>query len=304
MPTMDDAFSIPTLKKGDKLYHYTSAVGMQGICGGEFWVTECNFLNDFTEFHVATDIFCEVMDKHILNKDVCEKLKSKVCTEIERINSYGTIEEEIAYYGNYVISFSLDYDSTLMWSEYSDFMGYCLKFDFETLLNSFNNFERIEHGKVIYDRAQQSSIIEYVIEDEFINRPKGFDYLNSWDDFNQLSDKDIEDCYWLIAIVIDSFNRFFKLPCFEGEHEYRFVFDCVHDGGRCKPEEYEKQFFRIKNEILIPYVKKSMVSMESLEEVLIGPKNNSDIAILGAERFLRNLKLDVPVVKSKMPLRY
>lgn len=51
MPTIDDTSLIPVLSAGDKLYHYTSAAGMQGICGGEFWITESNFLNDSTELN-------------------------------------------------------------------------------------------------------------------------------------------------------------------------------------------------------------------------------------------------------------
>ena len=302
--TIDDILKIPILEKGDKLYHYTSAAGLQGICGGEFWVTESNFLNDFTEFHVATDIFCEVMDKHVQNEEVREKLKTKVCDEIERLKHVGQIGEEIAYGGDYVISFSLDYDSTLMWSEYSNFLGYCMTFDFEKLLNAFGNQTSIQHGKVIYDHAEQISLIEQAIELEFQEAPKGMKFLNSWEDFDGLTDENIEELYWILAMDVDAFNEFFKLPCFEGEHEYRFIFYCGHEGGRYKPEELEKQYFRIKDEVLIPYVKKKMSTLDSLEEVLIGPKNKSDIAAVGVERFLRNLSLDVPVKKSQMPLRY
>lgn len=44
--TIDETLLIPILESGRKLYHYTSAMGLQGICKGEFWVTERNFLND------------------------------------------------------------------------------------------------------------------------------------------------------------------------------------------------------------------------------------------------------------------
>lgn len=304
MHTIDDIFLIPILNKGDKLFHYTSAAGFQGICNGEFWVTESNFLNDITEFHVATDVFCEVIDRHIHNKTVCEKLKQKIIDEIKRINRCPAVGEEVAYSGAYVISFSLDYDSTLMWSEYSNFFGYALTFDFEKLLSSFNDQSDIQHGKVIYDHEEQIHLIEQTIENSFINLSTEFEYLNSWEDFDTLSDEEINDLYLFLALIIDGYNEFFKLPCFKGENEYRFIFYCGHEGGRYKQEQLEKQYFRIKDENLIPFVKKRMINMESLEEVLIGPKNKSDIAVLGAERLLRNLDLSVPVVRSSMPLRY
>lgn len=303
MPTIDENFLIPILEKGDKLHHYTSAAGFQGICSGEFWITESHFLNDFTEFHVATDVFCEVMDNRVHNADVRERVKSKVLAEMERLYHCPKVDEEIAHHGEYVISFSLDYDSTLMWSEYSGFLGYCLKFDFEKLQKSFKKKDYLKHGQVIYRHEQQVSLIERALEEDFLKNEK-MECLNSWDDFNHLSDEDIEDLYPFFCLEIDTYNNFFKLPCFEGEHEYRFIFSCGHDGGRYKPEELEKQYFRIKDEVLIPFIKKEMSSLESLEEVLIGPKNKSDIAVLGAEWFLRSLRLDVPVVKSKMPLRY
>ena len=122
--TIDETLLIPILEDGKRLYHYTSAAGLQGICGGEFWVTERSFLNDIMEFQVATQIFCEVIDRHMANKTRSEKLKKKVCDEIDRLNTPGMLGEEVAYSGDYVISFSLDNDSILMWSEYSDCLLY------------------------------------------------------------------------------------------------------------------------------------------------------------------------------------
>lgn len=304
MSTIDDTLLVPVLEKGDMLYHYTSAAGMQGICGGEFWITESDFLNDLTEFRVATDIFCEVMDSRISNICVRNKLKKKVLDEISRLNHCPNVGETVAYSGNYVISFSLDYDSTLMWSEYSNFLGYCLSFDFDKLYNSFDNKSIIQHGKVIYNHDEQVHLIEQAVENDFINLRTCYDYLNSWDDFNRLTDEEIDDIYLFIAVIIEAYNQFFKLSCFEGEHEYRFIFYCGHEGGLYKEEQLEKQYFRVKDEVLIPFVKKRLLSLDSLKEVLIGPKNKSDIAVLGAERFLRNQRLSIPVTKSKMPLRY
>lgn len=52
-----DDYLLTKQEEGDILYHYTSAEGLQGILGGEFWITESRFLNDITEFHIATDVF-------------------------------------------------------------------------------------------------------------------------------------------------------------------------------------------------------------------------------------------------------
>lgn len=171
MRTIDETLLIPILEDGKKLYHYTSASGLQGICGGEFWITERSFLNDITEFQVATQIFGEVIDKHMTNAACAEKIKNKVCDEINRLSRPGMLGEEIAYSGEYVISFSLDNDSILMWSEYSDFYGYCMEFDGNELIKTFQSSDdyRFLHGQVVYDHDEQMKIIEKTLEKEFFD---------------------------------------------------------------------------------------------------------------------------------------
>lgn len=214
------------------------------------------------------------MDSKITNTDVRNKLKAKVCEEIQRFRQCPAVGEDVAYSGDYVISFSLDYDSTLMWSEYSNFLGYCLSFDFEKLYNGFDDFCAIQHGKVIYNHDEQINLNVRTIEKEVIDWNSEFDYIKSWEDFNNLSDENIDDLYTYLAVIIEAYNQFFKLPCFEGEHEYRFIFFCGHEGGRLRPKQLDKQYFRVKDEVLIPFVKKK-VSLDGLEEVLVGPKNKS-----------------------------
>ena len=122
--TIDDELLIEILGKGDKLYHYTSAKGLKGICDGEFWITERGFLNDTMEFHVATDIFCEVIANHISDTTLCNKIQESVREEVNQSQEPRLdAEDKVAYTGDYVISFSLDYDSPLLWSSYSDYVG-------------------------------------------------------------------------------------------------------------------------------------------------------------------------------------
>lgn len=136
--TIDDTLLIPVLSSGDKIYHYTTVEGLMGICNGEFWVTERGFLNDYMEFQIATDILEEVLDKHMSDKGKYAQIVKAIRDEVVRLQAPGLRPDDVvAYCGDYVISFSLDWDSPLMWSEYSDFTGYCMEFDFERLLKSF-----------------------------------------------------------------------------------------------------------------------------------------------------------------------
>ena len=305
MNNLDNAIFLPS-EEERKLYHYTSSYGLKGICEGKFWATERNFLNDKTEFHVASDVFCEVLNKHIKNKKICSKLQEKTIEQVEGLQSTGlSVNDEVAYTGKYIISFSLDYDSPLMWSTYSNYFGYCIQFDLQKLLNSFNQLyeHQFIYDKVIYNHDEQIQTIEKIIEDEYFSN-NYFDYINSWNDFDNLTEEEIEKLYFHLALNVSLYNMFFKLPCFEGEHEYRVVFMVGHDGVRLKENQKWKSNFRIKDEVLIPYIEVELKSLDSLEKVLIGSKNQSDIAMNGVKYFFRNLKHDVIVEKSQFPLRY
>jgi len=292
---------VPVLMEGEKLYHYTSAVGLKGIVGKEFWVTESHFLNDRSEFQIGTETYFEILKKYISNTELVQRIIMDLSAEMERLDRIPKVGDRVAYSGDYVISFCLDEDSILMWSEYSDFLGYCIEFDFQKLLDSFKDV--YFHGTVIYDKCEQMKYMEETFQEEFFNGIFGTDVLG-WEDLDRLSDEQWQDFISDSSVICELYNMFFKKECFAGEREYRFIFSCMHDGGICPSAAKEKQYFRIKNEVYIPFVKQELRSLESLESVMVGPKNESDIAVKGLEYFFRNEKLDVKVKKSAVPLRY
>ena len=69
----------------------------------------------------------------------------------------------------------------------------------------------------------------------------------------------------------------------------------------------DKPNFRLLDQIFLPYI---MVEFEGgkenvpLESVMVGAKNNSDIAVRGMRYFLKTQGLDIPVLLSDIPLRY
>lgn len=300
-----DEYLLTELEEGDTLFHYTSAEGLQGILGGEFWVTESHFLNDITEFHVATDIFVEVINRNLKNETIKEKLKKAVCKGVKTlVDDDITFDEQLGYDGDYVISFCLDKDSILMWSEYSNFCGYSIEFDFSALIHSFSNKDNIIHGKVVYNHEEQISLMEQIIEKEIFEIYPLCKYLNSWEDFNKINDDQIRKIASQLETIVYHYNMFFKKECFSGENEYRFVFMCKHNGISNQYFKKEPQHFRVKDNVLIPFVKQKLSSLDSVNSILIGPKNNSDIAEKGVKHFLRYHKIKAKVEKSEMPLRY
>ena len=91
-----------------------------------------------------SDVFCEVLNKHTKNKELCRKLQEKTIKEVDRLQSTGlSINYEVAFAGEYIIPFSLDFDSPLLCSAYSNYFGYCIQFDLQKLLNSFNQLYNI-----------------------------------------------------------------------------------------------------------------------------------------------------------------
>ena len=292
MKYIDKDFFIPTLDEGEKLYHYTSIEGLHGICKGEFWITEAHFLNDSSEFQIGTEIFLELMREFLTNESTYDLIEEKLLAEV---NGFETKRIRMTNPGDYVISFCLEEDSPLLWSEYSDFMGYCMKFDYKKLLDSFHH-NILFHGAVIYDHEEQIRSMKKSLSSIF-----EMDSRLAWNKLNNMNEEDVKRLVSWASIVCMCYNMFFKKSCFKGEKEYRFVFSCAHNE---KEKDYTEQHFRIKGGLLVPYIKKPIDNLNSLESVLVGPKNTSDLAITGLDYFFNNLHLNIEIKKSQMPLRY
>lgn len=296
MEYLIDNIYVPGLNDGEKLYHYTNVSGFQGICNGEFWVTESSFLNDKTELSIATEIFCKLVDKHVLNKNVCEELKKIVIDHIKEQINYQNINNNIVKLdSSYILSFSLYDDNLSLWSQFTNNNGYCMSFDFKDLVSSFDENANFISGKVIYDPIIQMEILKKDIEQLFFDGK----IFSNWEEFNNMTTEKIADIYQALATSISVYNLFFKLPCFKAENEFRFVFFRYN-----QINEYSfDQFFRIKDNLLIPYIKIKTSTLNSLKEVVIGPENNSDIAKLSVLRYFNNLDIKADVKLSTVPIR-
>ena len=301
---IDEWISVPQCVEGDKIYHYTTVSGIRGIIeNSEFWVTKSDFLNDRLEFKYSIEILKEVAELYIKNTNIKEKFMQYVTDEFDRLNN----DMDGILTGYYVLSFSKIQDSMLLWSEYSDFMGYCIEFDFEKF--KLSTKEKVSwDGEVIYNRKEQEKIVKETlvktINEEFYGDSN--DLKNLFKENNTISDKDLKALADYVAVWISVYGMFFKKQCFEGENEYRFIFSAFHEkNNEMSKLKIEDMRFREKDQVLIPYIKISYDESNSpIESVLVGTKNNSDIAVKGIKYFLRKEKKDIPVYKSEIPLRY
>ena len=296
---------ISKLSKGEKLYHYTSALGLVGICNGEYWVTEKSFLNDATEFTIAIEVFFELLIDKIKDEKVRDCFKDIIMKELRFFNLPDPSNNKALNEGWYVLSFCMEKDSIFMWSQYSDFVGYCMEFDYVRLLDSLKQHNIQWHGKVIYDKNQQKILIEKTIENLILKEQEYYNNINSWKDLVEEVNDNNKELISLIATILAVYSMFFKKTCFEGEKEYRIVFASIHNGMPIKKTKlHEEQFFRIKEDILIPFIKREIDVSRSLETIIVGPKNNSDLAVKGLQYFFRNKEMNINISKSKIPLRY
>ncbi|MCI5680234.1 MAG: DUF2971 domain-containing protein [Bacteroidales bacterium] len=306
---MDAWIHVPLCKKGDKLYHYTTAEGVRGIVENrEFLATKSDFLNDKLEFQYAVEVMERLTEKYIVNQELRERFFSKLKKEIDRFGVITPICEgdgdcEMDEMSFYVVAFSKLQNNALLWAEFTDFRGYCLEFDYEKIVEGFQNRVFL-HGTVIYDEEEQMngllesllSCIRNLIE-EGVTDLEGF-----FEEEANPSEESLDKLVTEMSVVCSVYAMFFKKSFFEGEQEYRFIFPpLINSIGTDKPN------FRLLDQIFLPYI---MVEFEGgkenvpLESVMVGAKNNSDIAVRGMRYFLKTQGLDIPVLLSDIPLRY
>ena len=304
---MDDWIHVPLCKKGEKLYHYTTAEGVRGIVENrEFMATKSDFLNDKLEFQYAIEVMEQMTEKYIVNTALRERFFSCLKKEIFELGiiNFGcddTCRENGLSF--YVVAFSKLQNNALLWAEFTDFKGYCLEFDYTKLVEGFQHRVFL-HGTVIYDEEEQmSGILESFLSCIRNLQEEGMTDLSAFfEEEAEISDASLKKLAQEMAVVVSVYAMFFKKSFFEGEEEYRFIFPpMINEMGTAKPN------FRLLDQIFLPYI---MVEFDReqrelpLESVMVGAKNNSDIAVRGMKYFLQSQRMEIPVLLSDIPLRY
>lgn len=303
---MDDWIHIPLCEKGDKLYHYTTAEGILGIVeNGEFVATKSDFLNDKLEFQYAVEVMERLMERYIVNESLRERFSEKLKAEIARLGIISSTAtpasgEEMSFY---VVAFSKQQNNALLWAEFTDFRGYCLEFDYEKIVEGFHH-RLFLHGTVIYDEKEQmNALLEGLLSCIRNLAEEGARDLQGFFEEEPLTSEDsLDKLVEIMAVVCSVYAMFFKKSFFAGEEEYRFVFSPIRKG-----ETEEQPRFRLLNQIFLPYIKVKLAGQSGsipLQSVMVGAKNNSDIAVRGMKYFLQTKGLDIPVLLSDVPLRY
>ncbi|MDD3394965.1 MAG: hypothetical protein PHG19_10040 [Anaerotignum sp.] len=305
---LDDWIHVPLCNCGDKLYHYTTAEGVQGIVANkQFIATKSDFLNDKLEFLYSLDVLKKLIDTYIVDEVLGRRLYRMIKAEMDKLaiitpSCQTVCLSEKEHMSFYVVSFSKQENSALLWAEFTDFKGYCLGLDYEKLVKGFSGRSFL-HGTVIYDeKAQISCLLEALLS--CIRRAVNEGNTDLEAVFEEASEIQ-EESLWEIgrdmAMVCSVYAMFFKSEFFKGEEEYRFVFSPLAEERGGQPR------FRILEQLFLPYIMVEFDGTDTpipLESVMVGAKNNSDIAVRGVRSFLMGQGLDIPVSLSDIPLRY
>ena len=300
MNYLDDIIKVPILNKGS-IYHYTSLQALQGILTNkEFWVTKSDFMNDKSELIYTSNMFEELFFKKMSDSPFKQKLINAFNKEKLDITGDYTLDISQLLSGYHILSFSTVHDNLTLWVEFSDSMGYCLKFDIKTLLE--NMPQKIKwHVEVIYNLKKQKQLLAESVEKALRMVDKRYTKL---DDLPQdFSDDEIMSYSLFLCGICTVYSMFFKSKSFSSEKEYRIVFSEIYKIDKKFPREMDL-FFREKNSALIPYVKESFGTLDSIKGITVGPKNNLDIAIKGLNYFCSLNKIKVDIRESNIPLRY
>ncbi|GKX64871.1 DUF2971 domain-containing protein [Inconstantimicrobium mannanitabidum] len=287
------------------LYHYTSGESLKGIIEDEeLRITKSEFLNDKGEIKYTHSTILKIIDEFMASNPSEEEDGFK--SLIER-----GIDEEEFLADSYVMPFSTNKDSNLLWSNYANNDGYNIGFrypEIEEILNLNINGSKdkfldqaavVLSNNVIYDEDKQR---EY-LSTEIICMYKIYIYCKK----NEQLDKFFE---YISKNKVNIFlhSLFFKASCFKQEEEFRIV---IMPGNRVNSANSLK--CRFTNGVFIPYFKSSIINNSSgkirlpIESITIGPKNNLDIAENGLRYFLNLNDLDenmVKIKKSNIPYRY
>lgn len=272
-------------------YHYTDIGGLIGIIKScSLYASESSFLNDSEEI-----IYIDKLLDEIINKDKEKLLEKYDRNFVERLINRRVIIREESLPNEFIISFSLNPDSLMLWSYYSDMQGYNIGFDIKQLLEFSNNYindnASVLVGKVVYDYNKQKNIL-YKEIDECYEKYRA-----------EKNDSKIFAIMMKLYLKIKRYAYFFKNPLLHSEEEGRMIFIPGHTF------DYKKIEHRASNGIILPYVRYDINPTKKLpiNTITVGPTNKFGITQRGIKSLLllSDYELNrINIKKSSIPYRY
>ncbi len=261
-------------------FHYTSGDSIVSILESEiFRLTNVRYMNDATELKHSVELLLDVvrpLENRILIRETAalEHLKEHVIPKLEERGSR-----------QFVLSLSMDRDSSYLWKSYGYDDGCAFEFDIPGLINAFNaknvlmrtgeNFTygrySVFNGTLLYESVLQKRFVRDSVI--FITRLLEAGHaLKSRDDIQEISQCLTEMTYVLYAGLYNM-----KSEEHSQETEYRFVI--VPD------PEYSRVLTRERTGRKESYVEVKGI-LGSLKKVWIGPYCHNSNHIRNASNIL------------------
>jgi hypothetical protein len=240
------------------LYHYTDQQGFLGIFENEeLWATKIQFLNDNSEYKIATTIARAYIET--LMKDEVDENK------IFRLRRWDRCLDSFKNSNTCVFSLSEQGDLLSQWRGYSSSLGgYSIGFK-KDVLASFLHSIGFSLEKCIYERKKQEERIHSMMD-------------NLWRKYKDTKEENEHK----INLMSSSSNEFFsnvhnispilKDSSFSEENEWRIV----SKGG----VNFNRLSFRVGKSMLVPFLKIALPNFEDglINEIIVGHTPHLDLA--------------------------
>lgn len=266
------------------IYHYTDANGLIGIIRNKtLWATDIRFLNDHMELYAGIESTIKLSKEMA---DTCQQSSDHVYNSAKKIYELfpNILKKNLARRCIYITSFSKSRDNLRQWMSYCPPNGgYAISFNKEKILISGKKerknkvvcrLEEVDYqGEKIRQILDIESIIKSLKNNGFSAAKTAIEIMN-----NAL--------FHCCAI---------KRKEFYDEREIRLVTQSD------RKREHAVQF-RSKSGVCFPYFEYP-IEPAWIEEIIIGPTANMELARLGIEELLRKHSIQCKIEESECSLR-
>lgn len=285
----------------DILYHYTNQSALIEILRGKsLWASSACFLNDSLEYTYALSLMKNLTDEELSN--------------IDSGTSYYRFLKMVLNYCDhphfphfFVFSMCEDGDLLSMWRGYgAGCNGFAIGFRHHEL-ESFGDREGYELVQCIYDLNDQKELIRvqlHVLKRDFLD-PADKQGTVAQNAVDKLLDSNFINWFSRLAAMI-------KNPKFKEEREWRLIsgpmtFKAISKDGMARVGDTTIHF-RPGRSTLVPYKiisfgKSNEEDSELIDEIVIGPTQERELAVAAIHSLLSQFKLPANIRVSEVPYR-
>lgn len=310
------------------VYHYTEANALLSILKNKsVWFSDIRYMNDRSETMFIVKCLVEFSEdkgdkfpffRDALNELLAENDKNQIINlNADRIKYSSFFGLKMEARRTFIFCTSTEADSLNMWNYYASngtYTGYNIGLSVKDFLKTFDvdgihesdNFN-VLYGNVLYEKKKQFE----AIEDLACKIEKFSSYGTS---------KQYKACAATHIRQYIVFNGpFFKDESFKSEKEYRFLFSIAEnkiprnkDDSKTYFGQYNQKLcegFCVRKGIIVPYMQVA-IPENAISGITLSPIIEYEIAkssikeLLKSEGILSKSKNEVPIYKSRIPIRF